>query len=520
MRRTGRIPQRQSVYFVPAEHVQLLFSVGPWFLGIALVLFTGTVHPAHAQDQNRPVIEPRTREASIHILRGRDIVQPPSLWYQEGDEAPDSLGVLRVPCCPGDPDAITYRDAQLRFPVNLQAATFIRDGQIAELPISEEVLSGATRGRIYIRPPAEDYHDIADPAGVTPIRQVPGEETVIDVREWYEAALRNPHTEDVLDERFHTIRELRGRLRSTVPGGESVNFIIVATRRASRPVVTLTPLPREEIVIPETRVVIELESRPGQRKSPGIEWTTTTALLVGPNRASIPANDRESYTANRIKGDVRSALRWHVGEAASYEITLFGSTQATLSDGGSHHDVPYGLALAARFGAEQALDLRAEAQYEDDPFQAQSFRTGDQRLRLLAGYDYRTPDWEWRISAGPTYYRDQPSSWENERSDARELGVTAASYLDHRLHTGRLVSLLSASALINQSWGYVGDAGNRNTTVESRLAFKPILRAGSLHLALGPVAYFSYANNEYAEIEGFSERNTQLGVELTTRVGF
>lgn len=487
---------------------------------LVALLAVGALHaPPSAQAQERPIISPRTSEATVRIQRGRDIVQAPSLWYQEGDAPPDSIGLLRVPCCTGDPDAITYRDANLRFPVHLQFATFIRDGQIAELPISEDVLRGTKEGRLYIRPPAEDFYDIAEPYGVEPLWQLPGEETVIDVSEWYEASLRNPDTGQAApSNRFHTIRELRGRLRSTAPGGESIEFMIVANR-VRPPVVTLTPIPQEPIVVPEPRLTIALRTEPTRRSQ--FDWITTTALLVGPHRASIPSNNRESYAANRIKGDATSTLRWHASPSESYALTVFGSSQPTFGDGyGSHHDVPYGLALAARFGAEHAVELRAEAQYEDDPFQRQSFRLGDQRLRLMAGYARRTADRSWRLSVGPTYYRDQPSSWEGDRADARELGYTLDGRLDQTFRLGDLATTLSVTALLNQSWGYIDDAGNHNTTAAGRLALKPNAQFGNVQVRFGPVAYLSRVHNEYAEIDGFSEFNAQFGAELTTHVRF
>lgn len=470
--------------------------------------------------QEQPVVAPSTERAQVTIQRGRDIVQPPSLWYQEGTKPPDSLGILRIPCCgTGDPDAITYPDAELNFPVNLQVATFVRDGQIAELPLSPDVLQGITPGRIIIRPPVEDFYDIAAPYGVDPLKQVPGDETIIDARAWYRASLRNPATnQEAPEDQFHTIRELRGQLRSTARGGESVYFVIVAGR-AARPMVTLTPILRERIVTPELRATIDLRIRLTEIETPRLDWTTTTALLAGPNRADLPGRSG-LYRATRVKGDVRSTLRWHANPTESYSFTVFGSSQPTFGDTGNHHDVPYGLGIAARFGSIRALELRAEALYEDDPFQAQTFRTGDQRLRLMMGYDYETAGRHLRVSVGPTYFRDLSSSWEGGRSDARELGFMLEGAWDEQLQIGRFPSTLSSLTALHQSWGYIRDAGNRNTMIEGRLALKPNFRIGSAHMALGPVGYLQYVDNAYATIPGFSEFNAQAGVELSTRILF
>jgi len=485
-----------------------------WLVWIPLFFLLAV--PALAQE-DPPVVPPSVERAAVEIERGRDIVQPLSLWYQEGTKPPDSLGVLRVPCCGAEePDAITYPDVAQQFPVNLQVAVFVRDGQIAEVPISTNVLRGLTPGRIIIRSAADDYYDIAEPFGVEPIKQVPGDETIIDARTWYQASLRNPTSEAVApSDEFHTTRELRGQLRSTAREGESVYFVIVAGR-AEPPVVTLTPIPPERMVAPVLEATIDLRLR--QVARPQLDWTTTTAFLAGPNRADIPGRDNAWGT--RIKGDVTSTLRWHANPVESYSFTVFGSSQPTFSDRGNHHDVPYGLRIAARFGSVRAVELRAEALYEDDPFQAQTFSTGDQRLRLMMGYDYETPTSHRRISLGPTYFRDQASSWEGGRTDARELGLTLEGLWEEQLQIGRLTSTLSSLVALHQSWGYIRDAGNRNTMVEGRLALKPNFRIGSADMALGPVGYLQYVNNEYTSIPGFSEINAQAGFELTTHIEF
>lgn len=483
------------------------------------------LHEAAAQD--KPVVPPSVDREDINIRRGRDIVQIPSLWYQEGDEAPDSVGVLRVARPPTDPDAVTYPDARYRFPVHLQLVTFVKNGQVAELPISEAVIHGEIPGRIIIRPPAEDHYDITEPFGVKPIKQVPGEETVVDAQAWYEASLRSPATGEYAPaNRFHNTRELRGRLRSTAPGGEAVQFVIPASRVPQpEPVVLapVTPVPpvRDRFIIPEARVTFFVQ----EIRTPPLDWTLTTALLAGPNRADLPG--RANYEANRIKGDVISTLRWHINPNESYELSFFGSSQATFGRGdrGNHNDVPYGLSVAARFGATRAFELRAEAAYEDDPFQAQTFASGDERLRIYFGIDHQTSSkptarTHWRLSAGPTYFRDRPSSWEDARSDARELGFSVMGLFEHRLHLGTLPVLLGTSAHMDQSWGYIRDAGHSNTTLDGRLSLKPSFRLGNTHLAVGPVGYVQYANNHYADIAGFSEFNLQFGLEATTRVFF
>lgn len=464
---------------------------------------------------------PSVKEENVHIKRGQDIVQIPSLWYQEGNQSPDSLGVLRVARPASDPDAVTYPDAQRNFPVNLQLATFVRDGQVAELPISQEVVDGTVSGRIIIRPPADDFYDIAEPFGVEPIKQVPGEETIVDAREWYEAALYSPITKTRAPENeFHNTRELRGRLRSTARGGETVYFVIAASKQI-RPQAVLPPtVPpiTERVVIPEVRATFTFETiRP-----PNLDWITTTAVMAGPNRADIPGRrNSDSYEATRVKGDISSTLRWRADENERYEITFYGSSQATFGNSGNHHDVPYGLAFAARFGQEKAFEIRAEAGYEDDPWQAQSFGTGDERLRVLFGYDRARSALNWRLSVGPTYFRDRQSSWEGGRSDARELGLSALATVSKRFRAdAQMPVTLSLLGQADQTWGYIRDAGNSNLSLAGRISLKPSFYVQTTEIALGPVAYIGYTDSAYDEIAGFSEFNAQFGVEATTKVRF
>lgn len=512
----------------PLSHLLRSPSPAPFvFLPAWLLLGMALVLPSEATwAQTKPVVAPRVDRADINILRGRDIVQIPTLWYQEGDAAPDSVGVLRV-ARSSDPDAVTYPDARYRFPVNLQLVTFVRDGQIAELLIGERVLRGEIPGRVIIRSPEDDHYDVAEPYGVEPLKQVPGGETIIDAKEWYDASLLSPSTgKRAPDDRFHVTRELRGRLRSTAEGGESVQFVIAASRTPAQEPVTLAPaepIPpvRDRYVVPEVR--LNLVTR--DIREPSLDWTTTTALMAGPNRAELPARSGE-YSSNRIKGDVLSTFRWHANDEKSYALAFVGSSQASFGIEGErdHHDVPYGLTFAARYGDTWAAELRTEAIYEDDPFQAQSFATADQRLRFMVGVDYRSApppvvNTHWSIRLGPTYFVDRASIWE-DRPAARELGYSLRGLLDHRLDLGPFAAIVGTSAHVDQSWGYIRDAGHSNTTLQGRLSFKPSLRMDGMQLAIGPVGYVEYVKNEYAEAPGFSEFNLQVGLEATTRVYF
>jgi hypothetical protein len=91
---------------------------------------------------------------------------------------------------------------------------------------------------------------------------------------------------------------------------------------------------------------------------------------------------------------------------------------------------------------------------------------------------------------------------------------------EERLQIGRFPFMLESSTVLNQSWGYVRDTGNSNTTVAGRLAAKPQFRISSTLVSFGPVMYLQYVNNEYAAIQGFSELNAQFGMELTSHILF
>lgn len=472
---------------------------------------------AHSPVAAQDVVPPTIDQADVTIDRGQDIVQIPSLWYQEGDEPPDSLGVVRVPRFPTDPDAVTFEDVERGFPVNLQIATFHRDGQVAEVQVSRDVLDGDVEGRLLIRPPEEDHFDIAEPYGVSPLRQEPGEETAIDVAEWYEAALENPRTGEIAPEgSFHATREVRGHLRSTAAGGETVPFFLAVSPEARpevEPVAVMSTPRIEEPFFTPTVAEVRFRQEPSQR----IEWITTTAILGGPNRADMPEFQDPTFEAFRARGDVTSTLRLLLDETRWFDLTFFGASQPTFSGDGDHHDVPYGTRLSARFGEVRAFQLDAFAAFEDSPFQEQGITTGDQRLRVLAGVDTRLENRRYRISVGPTYFRDRPSTFE-VRQEARQLGVALEGEFRQRFSVANQPLVFSAHALGDQSWGYIRDAGNANTNVEGRFSLKrSFTLAGSL-FEIGPAIYTQYLNTTYDEIQGFSEWSTLIGLQATTRI--
>ena len=138
--------------------------------------------------QAQAPVAPSIQEARVHILRGKDVVQVPSLWYQEGNAEPDSLGIIRIPRGPSDRSAVMFRDASSGFDVNLQHATLTNNGNVTEVYIPTEVLRGERPARFIIRPPADDFYDVTYPEGVKALETPPGEQTVIDVYDWYTSA--------------------------------------------------------------------------------------------------------------------------------------------------------------------------------------------------------------------------------------------------------------------------------------------------------------------------------------------
>ncbi|PEN14894.1 hypothetical protein CRI94_00950 [Longibacter salinarum] len=525
---------------------------------LAIVVVLCFVPAVQAQVPVKPGIE----RAGIEIKRGLDIVQPPSVFYKRvlrNAARPirvDSLGILRVPR-PQDLDAIQYRDRSLGFAINLQHAMVVSDGQIVDVDVSNQAVRGTSGGTdrieeevIILRPPPEDAFDVAIPDGLecvelkpgsaedvasrgrlhavdgqrpAPCKQVQGVETVIDVAAWYDASMTNALTGvRARSQRFHNARELRGWLKSRAPGGEQVRFILVATPPAEdrivfreRPGVDNLPLQPINVNVTFTEV-----------SESGFEWITTLAGLGGPNRSDLPGAPGPRYSARRFKGDAMTAVRWNVSPNQRYEIQLFGSTQAAISDEapGNHHDVPYGMSLAARFGERNAtgFEIRIEGSYEDDPFQRNTLRRGDQRIRVLGGFDHGhllTSRTQWHLAAGPTYFVDRVNIWE-VRDDGRQLGYTVDAAFHRNTVLFRLPSIFSVAGQLYQSFGYVQDTGNSNLTVRGRIAAKPRFIVGGTMLALGPVAHVEYTDSDYADIPGFSETNVQVGLEVTSWITF
>ena len=513
---------------------------------------------AHAQAPVKPGVE----RAGIEIRRGLDVVQPPVVYYKRvlrNAARPvrvDSLGVLKVPR-PRDLDAIEYRDRSLGFAINLQHAMVVSDGQIVDVDVSNQAIRRTGNGTnrveeevIILRPPPEDAFDVAIPDGLecvvlepesqddlesrgslyapdgerpAPCKQVQGVETVVDVAAWYEASMTNVLTGvRARSQRFHNARELRGWLKSRAPGGEQVRFVLVATPPGKDRIVYrerpgLDNLPLNDFTVDVTFTEVS-ES--------GFEWITTLGALAGPNRSGLPGDPGANYSARRFKGDAVTAVRWNMSPDHRYEVKVFASTHATISDEapGNHHDVPYGLSLAARFGerGRTGVEVRVEGSYEDDPFQQNTLRRGDQRIRVLAGLDHghllnsRT---QWHVAVGPTYFVDRVNIWEDRR-DGRQLGYSVDASFNRNTKLFRVPSIFTLGGQAYHTFGYVQDTGNSNLTLRTRLAVKPRFVIGGTMLAVGPVAHLDYTDSNYADIPGFSETNVQLGLEVTSWIVF
>jgi hypothetical protein len=514
--------------------------------------------PVQAQAPVKPGVE----RAAIEIKRGSDVVQPPAVLYKrilDGEDAAlvpgDSLGVLKIPR-PRELDAIQYTDSGLGFAVNLQHAMIVRDGQVVDVRVSEQAVGrrpspGASSVQseiLILRPPPEDAFDIAIPDGLEckrlepgsredtltrgrlygdlPCKQVAGVETVVDVKAWYEASMTNSLTgQRAVSGTRHNARELRGWLRSLARDGEQVRFVMVATPPERTRIAERAPTRLDTIVVaPIARIdgVFRIE----HTRASNFEWVTTLAALTGPNRTGLPGSTLPRYASNRIKGDAITSMRFNVSDRQRYEVTFFGSTQASLSDhaAGNHHDVPYGLSLAARFGekAGTAFEVRLEGSYEDDPFQRNTLSTGDQRVRLLLGVDHGsilTEPAHLRLSAGPTYFVDRTNIWE-VRSDGRQLGLSARGTYSRNVHLFRLPAILTVGGHLDRSWGYIRDTGNRHPALSGRFSAKPRFRLGGTTLAVGPVLYLAHTRSAYPQIDGFAETDAQFGLEMTSWITF
>lgn len=525
-----------------------------------LVLFVTSLFLPAVQAQTP--VKPGVERAGIEIKRGLDVVQPPVVYYKRvlrNAARPvrvDSLGLLKVPR-PRDLDAIQYRDRSLGFAINLQHAMVVSEGQIVDVDVSNQAARRTSRGSdrieeelIILRPPEEDAYDVAIPDGLAcvnlepgsdedwasrgslyapdgqppaPCKQVQGVETVVDVAAWYDASMTNSLTGiRAQSGRFHNARELRGWLKSRARGGEQVRFVLVATPPGEdrivyreRPTLENAPLNDFDVSLTFTEV-----------SESGVEWITTLAALGGPHRSGLPGNPGANYSARRFKGDAMTAVRWNMSPDHRYEVRVFGSTHATLSNEapGNHHDVPYGLSLAARFGerGKTGFEVRVEGSYEDDPFQRNTLRRGDQRLRVLAGLDHGhllSTRSQWHVAVGPTYFVDRVNIWEVRR-DGRQLGYSVDASFNRNTKLFRLPSIFTLGGQAYHTFGYVQDTGNSNLALRTRLAVKPRFMIGGTLLAVGPVAHLDYTTSNYADIPGFSETNFQVGLEVTSWIVF
>lgn len=519
------------IRFLPCVH--FFNRRGATVLGLGLLfVLVQSAGPVQAQAP----VPPSIQEARVHILRGQDVVQAPSLWYQEGDSEPDSLGIIRIPRGPSDRNAVMFRDASRGFDVNLQHATLTSNGDVTEVRIPTEVLRGERPARFIIRPPAEDFYDVAYPEGVEALETVPGEQTVIDVHAWYTSAgsralalapvrstsIRSasarsdgPRINDL-----PLTRELRGVLQSTAPGGERVQFYLTVRqdmpleRPEPRELALFQPISVERSGPTITRQRIVYRDRPSAAK---LEWITRIGFMAGPSRATLPRGQNQQYNATRGRGDISTAMRWHTSEDLWFQTGVFAASQPTVGSEQSHHDVPYGLQFATRVGNRRAFMFIGDAALEDAPFQQQSFSKSDQRLRMLMGLDVESARNSYRIMAGPTYFRDQPSIFE-ERTDARQAGVSVLAKWERPFELAAAPLVADAWGRADQSWGFITDAGSANTHAITRLALRYRFNLGISTMELGPVLVGQYHDSRFESVDGISEWSLLGGIELKTNV--
>ncbi|MGM0704474.1 MAG: hypothetical protein ACQETP_01010 [Bacteroidota bacterium] len=501
----------------------------PWISGIAMLavgmLLGSTAGSPAAYAQTPTPVAPSIQEARIHVLRGQDVVQAPSLWYQEGDSAPDSLGVIRIPRASQDRHAITFRDSDSGFDINLQHATLMHNGDIAEVRVPEAVLRGERPARFIIRPPDDDFYDVTYPGGTEALETTPGEQTVIDVHEWYTGAESRSLTLAPIraDRRVNDLpltRELHGVMESTASGGERVRFYLTVRqdmpleRAAPRELTLFQPISVERPGPAITRQQIVYRDRPSDAK---LEWITRIGFMAGPNRATLPRNQNQEYNATRGRGEITTAMRWHTSESLWFQTGVFAVSQPTVNADESHHDVPYGLQFATRVGERRAFMFIGDAALEDMPFQEQNFSKSDQRLRMLMGIDVQNPHSSYRVMLGPTYFRDQPSIFET-RSDARQAGVSVLAQWTRPFELGGAPLVADAWTRTDQSWGFITDAGSSNIHTTTRLALRYRFNLGISTLELGPVLMGQYHKSQFDHVDGLSEWSALGGIELKTNV--
>jgi len=519
------------IRFLPRVH--FFNRRGATVLGLGLLaMLVQSAGPVQAQAP----VPPSIQEARVHIMRGQDVVQAPSLWYQEGDAEPDSLGIIRIPRGPSDRNAILFRDANRGFDVNLQHATLTRNGDITEVYVSEAVLRGEKEARFIIRPPDDDFFDVAYPEGVEAMETTPGEQTVIDVYEWYTSAgsralalapvqstSMQPAAMRSERRRINDLpltRELRGVLESTAPGGERVHFYLTVRqdmpleRPEPRELALFQPISVDRPGPTITRREIVYRDRPSDAK---LEWITRVGFMAGPSRATLPRGQNQEYNATRGRGDIATAMRWHTSDDLWFQTGVFAISQPTVGTDQSHHDVPYGVQFATRVGKKNAFMFIGDAALEDAPFQQQNFSKSDQRLRMLMGLDVQGLRSSYRIMAGPTYFRDQPSIFE-ERSDARQAGVSVLARWARPFELGSAPLVVDAWGRADQSWGFITDAGSANTHATTRLALRYRFDLGISTMELGPVVMGQYHDSRFEFVDGISEWSVLGGIELKTNI--
>jgi hypothetical protein len=359
------------------------------------VCWSLTTHGASGQaDTPNP---PRLRSTVLVNPRGVDVVEPMRVYRvsTRPDGLADStfLGWAKIPDPRrGEEGAFVGADHVTGALVRISEARVISEGGLRTMIEFELKRSD---DRLVIHPGPHD--EVVSRQGVRPIRSVPGREVSFDIRALYDSALVNP-VSGYRDESFAIGRPRTAlmTMRSTYPGGESVNLVVHLVP-GERP----APLQPIQIVRRDTTIFViparmHVPPPPVVSRRPiGVVASVVTGYGPRYLHTHVPAHSVGSFTS-RGRADlyyVEGYLRLeHPSHRWTAQVSGLSSLAESEFSSTSHHQVALQGDLRFEYGIDWYTAVEITGRLSDKPHQEFSWASADYAGTMMIGRGWRSTD--------------------------------------------------------------------------------------------------------------------------------
>lgn len=342
--------------------------------------------------QQRPSIPQTTQQNP----RGADIVEPMAVYQitaRDGEPADTLyLGIAKIPDPRlGQEGAFVTRDVNTGTMIRISDAIILTDNGLRRIV---EFDPRATVERLMFV--AGPYDRVVSRQGVSAARSIPGDVSVFDISDLYDAARINPITGENGVSSLGTARTAYLRMESTYPGGEAVPLAIpiVPHERPLR-------LERIEIVRRDTVIMRSPSINYTLHQPPPVRVFTVLAGVqtgYGPRyvQTEVPATTRAPFVTDGW-ADFYFVDGWMAIERPTHrwKATLFGTSSLVESDISpiEHHQVEIRSSLRFEYGQRSFVAIEASGRLADKPHQEFSWSSADYAGILLIGPGQRITDW-------------------------------------------------------------------------------------------------------------------------------